>query len=317
VPDGEPTPLTFDDRTEVTIPAGGQVFSDPLTLAVPAQVNLLVSLYLPKPLRAAPVHHAALVANYITPAGAGDRTGDLNAASFTRRFYSWTLLSGVDVIPATRAGSVVFIGDSITDGVGAVVGAHRSWPEYVAARLLREPAAPGVLDAGISGNKVLADEYPGSGVVGRSAGTSAASRLQRDVLGQTGVRTVVVLEGINDLKGGAPAGQVIAGLKWIAAEARAYGLRVIAGTITPFQGWRTYTSWREANRQAVNAFIRNSGGVFDGHIDFDRAVRDPHNPHRLRPRYDSGDHLHPGGNGYRAMAYTVPLSALRPGESRS
>jgi lysophospholipase L1-like esterase len=136
------------------------------------------------------------------------------------------------------------------------------------------------------------------------------SRLDRDVLSQSNVRSLIILEGVNDIKSGTSADSVIAGLKQIAADAHAQGITVIGGTITPFEGYSAWTSAYEAQRQAVNNFVRSSGGVFDGYADFDAAVRDPGNPAALLAADDSGDHLHPSSAGYQAMANVVDLSKL-------
>jgi lysophospholipase L1-like esterase len=167
----------------------------------------------------------------------------------------------------------------------------------------RDPALA-VLNAGIGGNRIVG---PGPG-----ENPVALDRLDRDVFGQTGVRTVIMLEGINDLSGGVPADTVMAGIREVVDRARAHNLRIIGGTILPFKDADTGGNWTPAKeqwRQTVNAFIR-SEGLFDGYIDFDAAVRDPADPQRLRPAFDSGDHLHPNEAGFEAMADAVDLDAL-------
>ncbi|WP_069812438.1 SGNH/GDSL hydrolase family protein [Streptomyces sp. TP-A0874] len=311
----EPAGLTFGGRAGVVLPAGGQVFSDPLEFPVPADTNLLVSIHLPGPVRAAPVHSQAQQRSFLSPAGSGDRTADRDGAAFEESLTVYPLLTGVDV--GGGPGSVVALGDSITDGNGSTVDGNRRWPNVLARRLQQQREVPryGVLNQGISANQVVADRYPGDGVSGDTGGVSAQHRLERDVLAQTGVRTVVVFQGINDLRWGTSAESVTAGLRSIADRSHARGLRVVAATIVPCEGYADCTAEVDAGRAAVNAFLRQhagEGGVFDAVVDFDAVLRDPDRPTRMLPRYDSGDHLHPGDEGLRALAESIDLRLLVP-----
>ena len=206
---------------------------------------------------------------------------------------------------------MVAFGDSITDGVGSSLGADARWPNDLARRLdaLADPTLA-VADEGIGGNRVLASA--------RCCGASAEARFGRDALDQPGVRDVIVLEGINDigfsaaLPGpGVSAAQIIAGYQQLIAQAHARSLKIFGATLLPFQGARPYTAAGEATREAVNTWIRTSG-AFDGVIDFDAVMRDPADPLRLNPAYDSGDHLHPNDAGYQAMADAISLKMLLP-----
>lgn len=304
-----PVTLTFNGNQAATIPAGGQLVSDGVGFALPPDTNLLVSLYLPGPVQLAPLHSLGMQDMYSTADQAGDHTADVANYPVNNTFGFWTLLSGIDVVSGTPR-TVVALGDSITDGVGSAYDGNTRWPNDLARRLLAQSQYPhaGVLDEGISGNQVVNDLFNGSAT--GTGGISATARLDRDVLAQTNATTVIVLEGINDIKAGTSSDQVIAGLKQIAARAHAQGLRVVGGTITPFEGYSAYTTAYEAARQSVNSFIRSNGGVFDGIVDFDAAVRDPANPPALLAVDDSGDHLHPSSAGYQAMANAVDLSLL-------
>ncbi|MFE2672656.1 SGNH/GDSL hydrolase family protein [Streptomyces hygroscopicus] len=307
---GAPVPLAFGGRPGTSIPAGAQVFSDPVDFPVPADANLLVSMHLPGAVEAVPVHSQATQRSYLSAAGSGDRTGEPGAGSFTGTLTTWPFLTGVDV--RGGPGSVVALGDSITDGTKSTQDANRRWPDVLSRRLRgqREVPAYGVLNAGISANRVVADRYPGEGVSTDTGGVSAQHRLERDVLAQTGARTVVVFQGVNDLRWGSPAEEVIAGLRSLAARARERGLRVVGATIAPCEGESLCTADADARRSAVNAFIRDSGGVFDAVLDFDAVVRDPGHPARILPAYDSGDHLHPGDAGLAALAESIELRKL-------
>ncbi|MEU8350075.1 SGNH/GDSL hydrolase family protein, partial [Streptomyces sp. NPDC048845] len=183
--------------------------------------------------------------------------------------------------------------------------ANRRWPDFLAQRLRDEQGAPyyGVLNEGISGNRILVD----------GSGPSGLSRIDRDVLSHSGVRAVVIQLGVNDilrLPHQLDADRIVEGLRQLTQKAHGRGLKVVGGTLMPFGGHRGFSERTEATRQQVNAQIR-AGGVFDAVVDFDEALRDPSAPHRLLPEYDSGDHLHPSDEGYRAMAHALDLDMLK------
>ncbi|TVL92921.1 SGNH/GDSL hydrolase family protein [Streptomyces sp. SAJ15] len=306
-----PRKLAFGGKPGTRIPAGAQAFSDPLDFSVPADANLLVSLHLPGRVTALPVHARAYQRSYVSGEGSGDRTGDRGGARYTGTLTTWPLLTGVDV--GGGPGSVVALGDSITDGDKSTVDGNRRWPDVLARRLRGQSAVPryGVLNHGISANRVVGDRYPGDGVSTEIGGVSAQHRLERDVLAQTSVRTLVVLEGINDVRSGTSADAVIAGLRSLAERARGRGLRVVAATVLPCGGNSGCTPRAEEWRREINAFIRGAdGGVFHAVLDFDAVIRDPRRPDRMLPAYDSGDHLHPGDAGLRAMADSIALRKL-------
>lgn len=308
-----PVPLSFEGAKGTDIPAGAQAFSDPLGFEVPANANLLVSFHLPGTVTAAPVHRMAMQTSYVSEPG--DHAGDGSATAYTSTITTWPLLTGVDV--GGGPGSVVLLGDSITDGDKSTPDANRRWPDVLARRLLRQgprqSTVPryGVLNHGISANRVVTDVYPGDGVSTSTGGVSSLNRLDRDVLAQTSARTVVVFQGVNDVRWGATAEQVIAGLREIAARGHARGLRVLAATIAPCEGEARCTTAADAERSAVNTWIRGAK-EFDGVFDFDEVLRDPAHPARMLPAYDSGDHLHPGDAGLAALADSVDLRALVP-----
>jgi lysophospholipase L1-like esterase len=339
---------TFGGHRSVTARPGGDVLSDPLPLAVPAQANLLVTVYLARSAGPVTFHGLAWQTSFLGPNG--DHAADPSGTAFTGQTSAWFYLTGVDVLNPGARGAVVAFGDSITDGYQSTYGTNRRWPDFLASRILAQstlaeagqpalsaqstlaeagqpalsaqstlaeagqPALSGqfrsrplgVLNAGISGNRLL---LPGDPVV---FGPSALVRLAEDALSRTGVRSMIVLEGINDIQQTphqTDPTKIEAALRTIANRAHARGVRVIGGTITPFKGWFVYDETLEATRLAVNDFIRTSR-VFDAVIDFDRAVRDPADPHQLLPAYDSNDHLHPGDAGYHAMADAVDLAVL-------
>ncbi len=298
--------LTFDGQTSVTIPAGGLAFSDPVPLTVSAFTDLAVSLFLPsQPIDDTTCHQDALSTNFTTP---GDTT-TAETLPNARPIYSWCFLKGIDV--ATRvpdAASIVTLGDSITDGALSTRDTNHRWPDVLARRLQADPATArlSVLDEGIGGNRLLHD----------GTGPNVIARFDRDVIAQTGVRYVIVLEGINDIgRLAAPRepGDIITAqdeifvLSQLVTRAHDHGIRIFGATITPYIGAKYASPVGEQVREAVNQWIRTSG-VFDGVIDFDKATQDPANPTAFLPAVDSGDHLHPGDAGYEKMGSSIDLS---------
>jgi lysophospholipase L1-like esterase len=305
---GAVTDVLFGGRTEFTIPAGAEAVSDPVALRVPRDRDLLVSIWTPQP-SGTVTYHPAAMQNSVFSRGPEDHAADPSAAAFTETSTAWRYVSAVDV--TGPPGTVVALGDSITDGVASTPGADRRWTDYLAARLTHSPVPDyAVANSGISGNRVLLDSgYPNYTIYATS-GRSAQWRLPQDVLDRAGVRSVIVFEGVNDIQQAPPQPDpqaIIAGLAQIAAQAHARGLRVVGATIMPFEGWRTWTPGMEAVRVAVNDWIRRS---FSAVADFDAVTRDPADPARIAPAYDSGDHLHPNDAGDLAMANVVPLNSL-------
>ncbi|MFE1795600.1 SGNH/GDSL hydrolase family protein [Streptomyces sp. NPDC059517] len=294
--------LTFGGRKKITVPAGKDIVSDPLTLSVPAATNLLVTLHTPGDSGPATYHRDALQTNFL--ALDGNRAAEAGGAAYKATTGSWYYVTGVDVLRPQAPGSVVALGDSLTDGSGSTPSANRRWPDRLAERLRALPAErrQGVLNAGVAGNRLLLE--------GR--GPSALARLDADVLSRTGVRTLIVMEGVNDIKSAPnqtdPAA-LGAAYREIVRRAHARGIRVVGATITPFGGHGSHTAARERVRRSVNQLIR-TGGLFDAVADFDAVVRDPSRPDRMRAAYDPGDHLHFNNAGMRALADSIDLTAL-------
>lgn len=306
--------LHFYGRPSLTLRPGVQRLSDPVRLSVPALSRLVVSSYLPGPTGPATEHADSRILSY---EAAGSHALRQSGAGYRQKLHSWYFLTAVDTrAPSRYVGSLVTLGDSITAGVGSALGSDGSWPDGLARRLdsLSGPTLS-VVNEGIGGNRVLNDSP--------CCGISALARFRPDVTDQMRVRTVIVLEGVNDLgfsqkrdSLSAPhtnvsAAEVIAGYKQIIGQAHRRGLRIIGATLTPFQGARYWTQAAERKREAINAWILHSG-AFNGVIDFAQVLGEPGDPQRLNPGFDSGDHLHPNNAGYRAMADAVPLDLLFP-----
>jgi lysophospholipase L1-like esterase len=311
--------LTFSGTSATTIAAGAVAVSDPVNLAVPALADLAIDLFLPGDTAASPspltTHAGALQTNYIS--AAGDHAGEAEWTS-PQTTQAWFFLSEVEVSAADNVGAVVAFGDSITDGSRSTPDTNNRWPDHLARRLMMQSVANrvpmmGVLNEGIAGNRVLSD----------FVGPSALARFDRDVLAQSGVTHVILLEGINDLglaANGQPvptAAEIIAGHRQIVERAHAHGLKVLAGTLLPFEGTNLgaiapgyYTPEKDMRRQEINQFIRTSH-LYDGVIDFEAAVKDPAHPMQLLASLKASDNLHLTDMGYQVLAGAVNLALLR------
>ncbi len=304
------TMLTFGGRSDVIVPDGAEYISDPVRFAAPAGSSLAISLHLDRAPQGETSHPGSRATSYLAQ-------GDVVSAPDLPRattFDHWFQIAGVDVAASPRATAVVILGDSIADGHASTTNGNDRWSDDLARRVHAAGLALGVLNQGIGGNRLLHD----------GLGPNALARFDRDVLAQAGVRYLIVQEGINDIGTFDPQGElppsahaafvhaVEGALEQIVLRAHAAGIAVYGGTLTPFVGSSYYRPKpvSEADREAVNRWIRQPGH-FDDVIDFDAVMRDPARPDRLRPSFDSGDHLHPSPAGYRAMAAAVPLSLFR------
>jgi lysophospholipase L1-like esterase len=301
---GSDRTLTFSGLSSIAIPPGALAVSDPVNLQVPDLGDLAVSIYVAGSQLASTQHTEGRQTTYASAAGDFTGADNLTAATTTESVY---FLTGVEVVAPRNAKAVVALGDSITDGYNSTVDANKRWPNRLAERLQaqRGGSKVAVLNAGISGNRILHD----------MDGSNALARLDRDVLVQSGARYLIVLLGINDIgfPGAVTPEQIIAGHRQIIARAHAMGLKVVGGTLTPFQAFLPglyYTDVGEAQRQVVNQWIRTSK-AYDAVIDFDKAIRDPVNPGKILPAFDSGDNLHPNDAGYKAMADAIDLALFR------
>jgi lysophospholipase L1-like esterase len=308
IKEGTDHAVTFGGAASVRIAPGAAIWSDPVNLAAAPLSDLAISFHVPaQVMRAETFHSAAFQENWFAP---GDVAGSASLPSPTR-ITSWYFLSGVDVAAVEGSRAVVTLGDSITDGALSTGSANHRWPDVLAARLNQEHATEhvGVLNEGIGGNRILNEGY----------GPAALARLDRDVLAQDGVKYLVILEGINDIgrlqrlqgpEDDITAANLELGLKQLADAGHQHGLKVYGATLTPYNGAGYHSDKGEQIREEVNQWIRTSG-TFDGVIDFDQITRDPQNPNKFNPTYDSGDHLHPNDAGYKAMGEGVDLKLFR------
>ena len=303
-------PLTFAGATDVKVPAGAEMVSDPIQFPVDALSSVTVSYHLDdSPLRQTSHPGSRATTHYVH----GDQVSAADMLD-AKKIEHWYQVTAIDVVDNNSgAGTVVALGDSTTDGHGATTNGNDRWTDVLAAHLQSNPATRDVAvsNRGTGGNHLLID----------GLGPNALARFDRDVLAPAGVKWLIVFEGVNDLgglsiHGDAPPAAHIAMVANIEAayaqtitRAHAHGIRAYGATITPYAGSGYYHPFasNEADRQAINAWIR-AAGHFDGVVDFDAAVRDPEHPDHLLPAFDCGDHLHPSPAGYKAMGEAVPLA---------
>ena len=310
--------VLFSGERSATIPAGAPLLSDPIDLAVQPFAVLSISLYLPEDTGPCTCHALGMQTAFVSPRGDFTHKTFAPAATLQARAF----VSGVEVEQPGRAKSIVVLGDSISDGVGSTPDLNHRWPDLLAERLAARPGpiAWGVVNMGISGNRILND----------GAGQSALARLDRDVLAVPGVAYVVVFEGVNDLgisfghfsgpfgayfkrlvsADKATAEALIAGYRQIITRAHERGIKVLGATITPYGGASYYSPQGEAQRERINRWIRTSG-AFDGVLDFDAAWRDAQDRTRTATALQAGDHLHGSDAGYEALARSIDLSLFK------
>ena len=301
--------VTFGGKANAIVAPGATLLSDPVDLVLAPLASVAISLFLPNKTEATTFHWDGRQTAYLVPGNQVAATHINADSTISARIF----LSSIQIEPSAPATAVVVLGDSITDGNGASIDADARWTDFLAARLAPENVA--VLNAGISGARMMKDKM----------GDNALARFERDAL-MPHVKTVIVWMGINDISwpgtafdpdGLKPsAEQLIARYRELISAARQGGVRVVGATLTPFEGALTgtpmgnyYNADKDRLRHEVNAWIRGSG-QFDAVLDFDALLKDPAHPARLKPAFDSGDHLHPGDYGNRAIAESIDLNAL-------
>jgi lysophospholipase L1-like esterase len=304
--------LTFSGKADVVVPAGAEFISDPIHYATAASSDLAITLHLDAPPEQQTSHPGSRTTSYLQH---GDTVSAADMAD-AKKIDHWFWIAGVDVSADKASGAIVALGDSITDGRGSTTNQNNRWTDILAKQLQTNSKTRNlsVLNHGIGGNHLLTD----------GLGPNALARIDRDILAQTGVRYLIVFEGVNDLGKLSREGeqsqaehddlvhQMIAAYEQVILRAHAHGIKVFGATITPYVGSDYYhpAAANEADRTAVNQWIRQPGH-FDAVIDFDKLTADPVHPDRLLPAYDSGDHLHPGVAGYKAMGECIPLNLFK------
>ena len=308
---GSDQAVMFSGLPEVTIPAHADYVSDPVLFPVNAFADVAITVHTDVPVTEQTGHPGSRATSYLSH---GDLVSALELPE-SGTVRHWYFIAGIDVTAVLKAGAIVVLGDSITDGHGATTDGNDRWTDDLARRLAaqRRTRTLAVLNQGIGGNHLLPD----------GLGPNTLSRFDHDVIAQPGIRCVIVLEGINDIgvlarEGDASRSEhdelvrrILAAYEQIITRAHTHNIKVIGATLTPFVGSNYYHPDKssEADRIAVNEWIRSTGH-FDAVIDFDKITRDPDHPDQFLPAFDSGDHLHPSPAGYLAMANGVPISLL-------
>jgi lysophospholipase L1-like esterase len=303
--------VTFGGKESVTVPPGGELDSDAMAFEIAAGAPYAISSYMGTEQRLVAWHRVSNQVNYVSLPG--NHADDAMPGAFHQRFTQFAWVTGLSV-EAPASAAVAAIGDSITDGMRSTLNENHRWPDAFARRLARQgDRSTAVVNLGISGNRLLSDSP--------CYGDALVKRFGRDVLERPGVKTAIVLIGINDINFSSmppragldcdyphtsvTAADLIAGYQRVIAEAHRHGVRVFGATLTP----ASLPPQRESIRLAVNQWIRTTR-TLDGVVDFDAALRDPAQPERLRRGYDSGDNIHPSDAGYAAMAEAIPLDAV-------
>ncbi len=302
---GSDRQIRFGGQPFVIVQPGQAVASDAVAFPIARLADMAISFYLPEPTTSATFHPSAHQTSYISP-GNVSSSEHLSEVRTTGSCY---FVTNLDVQGRDLRGSVVTLGASITEGYTSTQDTNRRWPDVLARRLADAGLNVGVLNQGISGNRLLAD----------GAGPDARARFDRDVLAQPGVRWVIFSDDpINDLGSTKPppsANELIAGIQELISRAHQKQILFLCSTLTPYQGANYWTEQGETAREQVNAFLRSSRSGCDALVDQDAATHDPALPPRYRSAYDIGDHLHPNDAGQQAIANAVDLSIFKQSAS--
>ena len=293
--------LTFNGLAGVTLAAGAEVWSDPVSLTVTQHVTVAISVYVPGSFHPTTFHPTGLHTSYISKSGNYTATTTLPLAAWNNKTTEVVMVSGLQVMASSTAEVAIAFGNSITDGAGATNNANGNWPDVLSNRIPSLPsgAAFAVINMGIGSNRVVASDL---------AGPSGVHRFADDVLARPNVKYVILLEGINDISyHHASAATITGAYATLVTEAHGAGILVYGATLLPIGNSTKYTVANEATRQAVNTWIRTAGN-FDAVLDFEAVVKDPGtNPLRIKSTLTS-DYVHPNAAGYSAIGNSIPAT---------
>ena len=287
----------FGNSYKTVIPAGKQIVSDALKFKLRNLERVAITINYTSAPEIPTVHMGSRTTSYIMK---GVTNAHTNFAKAFRENH-WYNISGIDVYTmSNNMSAIAIIGNSITDGKCSTDNAQNRWPDVMSEmlQLKHKITNQGVLNLGIGNNRVT---VPGG------FGALAKERFDRDILMQSGVKKVVIFEGVNDI-GAARSGssetvarQIIESIQGMVKKAKARKMKVYLGTITPFKGAGYYTHFHEAARLYVNDWIRSQAKNVDGILDFAKLLQDPNDDRRMKREYASNDWLHPNPTGYKAM----------------
>ena len=290
--------LLFNGSTNITMAPGSAVTSDSFEFALQPLTDVAITIYFGDTSPDVTGHPGSRTTSYLLT---GNEVSRVDFAGAVQTDH-WYVINTIDVLAPDSAACVAILGNSITDGRGSGTNKQNRWPDELARRLQDNPETRqvAVLNEGIGGNCVLR----------QCLGPSALSRFNRDILEQSGIRWLIIFEGINDIGGSQGSGvgnELINAYTQMIHNAHVNGIFVYGATLLPMRGSSYYSEQHEAERQIVNEWIRNSD-LFDAVIDLDMALRNPADTLSLLPEADTGDHLHPNETGHRMMAEAVDLA---------
>ena len=297
--------LQFNKKSGVKMTPGGEVFSDPFKFNLKPGSLVAITIHFGKTSPDVTGHPASRTTSFILP-GNNIASADFSGSVKTDHWY---VIQSMDVKASKSSKAVAVLGNSITDGRGSGTNKQNRWPDILSARLLANEATKniGVLNLGIGGNCVVRG----------GLGPTALERFDRDILSQSNVRWLIILEGINDIgsiktdeQADKIAKELIRAYDEMITKAHAKGILVYGTTILPFAKSFYDTPQRQKARDAVNEWIRNSG-KFDAVIDFDKIMRNPYDVITILPDMHDGDFLHPNEAGYRRMGENVDLELFK------
>lgn len=289
--------LTFNGKQSVTIPAGGMIVSDAVKFPIGNRENVAITIHYGQTSPSVSGHPGSRTTSYLKEGNTTDFTGAI-------RTDHWYNIQTLEVEASKKAGAVVILGNSITDGRGSTTNEQNRWADVFSRRLLQNKATKqvGVLNMGIGGNCVLRG----------GLGPTGKDRYHRDLFGQEGVKWIILFEAVNDLgsswNGVQTAERIIDVYKEIIDEAHQKGIRVYGATITPFKGNNYYSADHEKGRSTLNEWIRTTE-LLDGIIDFDKAVRNPQDLEAMQKEFlFENDWLHFNAKGYETMGSSIDLN---------
>jgi len=299
--------LKFNGKPEVTMDAGKTLTSDPIAFKLVPRMDIAITIYFGEASNVTG-HPGSRTTSYIL-AGNTITNTDFTGAVTTEH---WFCIDAIDVLAPSTAGCVAILGNSITDGRGTTTNMQNRWTDILSERLLanRDTKNVGVLNLGIGGNSVVAG----------GIGPTGATRYDRDILNQTGVRWAIVFEGVNDIgaiRSSATAAKttnnLIDAYKDMIVKAHNKNIRIYGATIPPFKGNSYFNQYSDSSRNVVNEWIRHSGN-YDGVIDFCKTMADPQDSTRITTSYQN-DHLHPDAAGYKKMGESIDLKLFISGNA--
>jgi hypothetical protein len=297
---------------------GGETYSDPINFPITAGHVVFISIYVTAPVDWVPAHDSTIDAFVFgAPTGSGDHTTDIDGNAVfgqdSSGGYFTTIVTGLDI--ATH-GTPTFavVGNGYFDNATTN---STTFSKRVANDLFMSLSATGqaggVVDDGIQDDTIMSTEDS----------RDLLARIDRDVLTQPNLGTVIIYEGLADIIGEtSPTDLETAGYTPLINELQAWGITIIIATLTPCNQSDPCTDTTDANRLSVNGWITSQISYLPPTInpaDFATAVSvdDPSSTTTPRTQIlssdaDLGDHLNLTDNGYATVTNTIPLTSLVP-----